>query len=90
MLNISLIGAGFIGRVHAQCIAAHPAARLAAVHDLDGSAAAALAERHGARVAGSLGEIVASRRETRDCRGSEASCLRQSPSSPCTPCSMLS
>ena len=61
MLNISLIGAGFIGRVHAQCIAAHPATRLAAVHDLDGSAAAALAERHGARVAGSLCEIVASR-----------------------------
>lgn len=58
MLNLSLIGAGFIGRVHAQCIAANPDTRLAAVHDLDASAAAALAERHGARVAGSVGEIV--------------------------------
>ena len=58
MLNVSLIGAGFIGRVHAQCIAANPGTRLAAVHDLDASAAAALAERRGARVAGSVGEIV--------------------------------
>ena len=58
VLNLSLIGAGFIGRVHAQCIAANPATRLAAVHDLDKSAAAGLAERHGARVAGSVGEIV--------------------------------
>ena len=58
MLNLSLIGAGFIGRVHAQCIAANPGTRLAAVHDRDVSAATALAERHGARVAGSLAEIV--------------------------------
>ena len=58
MPNIALISAGFIGRVHAQCIVANPDTRLAAVHDLDASAAAALAERHGARVAGSVGEIV--------------------------------
>ena len=58
VLNLSLIGAGFIGRVHARCIAANPATRLAAVHDLDESAAADLAERHGARVAGSVDEIV--------------------------------
>ena len=57
-LNLSLIGAGFIGRVHAQCIAANPVTRLVVVHDLDESAAADLGERHGARVAGSLGEIV--------------------------------
>ena len=61
MLNISLIGAGFIGRVHAQCIAVNPATRLAAVHDRDESAAAALADRHGTRVADSLGEILGSR-----------------------------
>ena len=57
MLNISLIGAGFIGRVHARCIAANAATRLAFVHDLDESAAGALAERYAARVAGSIGEI---------------------------------
>ena len=60
VLNVSLVGAGFIGRVHAQCIAAHAAARLAAVFDTDESAASALAARHGARVAGSLGEITGS------------------------------
>ena len=60
VLNVSLVGAGFIGRVHAQCIAAHPATRLAAVFDLDESAAGALAARHGARVAGALEEITGS------------------------------
>lgn len=60
MLNISLIGAGFIGRVHARCIAGNPATRLAAVHDLDESAASALAERFGARVAESIDEILGS------------------------------
>ena len=37
-----------------------PATRLAAVFDTDESAASALAARHGARVAGSLGEITGS------------------------------
>ena len=60
MVNIALVGAGFIGRVHARCIADHAETRLAAVHDLDGSAASAIAERHGARVAGSIDEIVGS------------------------------
>ena len=60
VLNVSLVGAGFIGRVHAQCIAANAATRLAAVFDTDESAASALAARHGARVAGSLGEITGS------------------------------
>ena len=58
MLNISLIGAGFIGRVHARCIAANAATRLAAVYDLNESAASALAAQHGARVAKSIGEIT--------------------------------
>ena len=60
MLNISLVGAGFIGRVHARCIAANAATRLAAVYDLDEPAASALAARHGARVARSIGEITGS------------------------------
>ena len=58
VLNVSLVGAGFIGRVHAQCIAANAATRLAAVFETDESAAEALAARHGARVAGSLGKIA--------------------------------
>ena len=60
VLNISLVGAGFIGRVHARCIAANAATRLAAVYDLDEPAASALAARHGARVARSIGEITGS------------------------------
>ena len=34
MLNIAVIGAGRIGRIHAGNIAAHPAARLAGMADL--------------------------------------------------------
>ena len=60
MLNVSLIGAGFIGSVHARCIAENAATRLASVHDLDTSAAAVLAGRYGAPVAGSVDEVVAS------------------------------
>ena len=48
MVDIALVGAGFIGRVHARCIADHAETRPAAVHGLDESAASALAERHGA------------------------------------------
>ena len=60
MVNIALVGAGFIGRVHAKCIADHAKTRLAAVHDVDESAANALAKRYGARVAVSLDEITGS------------------------------
>lgn len=60
MANIALVGAGFIGRVHARRIADHVETPPAAVHDLDESAACALAERHGARVAGSVEEVVGS------------------------------
>ncbi|MBU6498417.1 MAG: inositol 2-dehydrogenase [Rhodospirillales bacterium] len=48
MLTIAVIGAGRIGQIHARNIAAHPAARLAGVSDLDGGAAARLAEACGA------------------------------------------
>lgn len=51
MHHIALIGAGFIGRVHAGCIAASPRARLAAVHDVMPAAAEALAETCGATAA---------------------------------------
>ena len=51
MIGFALIGAGFIGPVHAGNIAAHPGARLHAVVDLNAEAAATLAAAHGAGVA---------------------------------------
>ena len=50
MISISQFGAGRIGAIHAGNVAA-AGARLAYVVDVDGAAAAALAQRHGARVA---------------------------------------
>jgi myo-inositol 2-dehydrogenase/D-chiro-inositol 1-dehydrogenase len=44
-----LIGAGFIGPVHARNIAAHPRASLRYVVDLNASAAQNIADQHGAR-----------------------------------------
>src|SRR4029077_2765660 len=48
MLSIAVIGDGRIGQIHARNIAAHPGARLAGVADVDGDAAARLAEACGA------------------------------------------
>ncbi len=58
MLNVALIGAGFIGRVHARCVAASETARLEAVFDVDSVAAATLAAEYGARAAGSLAQVL--------------------------------
>lgn len=57
-MNIALIGAGRIGRIHATAIADHPQAHLAAVADAMPEAARALAERHASRVL-SVDEIMA-------------------------------
>jgi myo-inositol 2-dehydrogenase/D-chiro-inositol 1-dehydrogenase len=46
-LNLALIGAGRIARVHAGAIAANPSARLAAVADAVPAAASALASQRG-------------------------------------------
>ena len=48
MINLCQFGAGRIGVIHAVNIARHPAARLAAVVDIDTAAAQRLAESHGA------------------------------------------
>ena len=45
MIRFTLIGAGRIGRIHAENIARHPQAKLAWVADVDPSAAQALADR---------------------------------------------
>lgn len=49
--RFALIGSGFIGQVHAANLAAHPAAELALVCDLEVTRAEALAQRYGARAA---------------------------------------
>lgn len=59
MLNFCLVGAGFIGPVHAANIAARTDARLAWVVDLDHAAAAKLAARHGAKATAGLDEALA-------------------------------
>lgn len=50
MLEIAVLGAGRIGRIHAGNIAAHPNARLAGIADTMPAAAASLAEALGTRV----------------------------------------
>ena len=58
MLNIGLLGAGRIGRIHGTNAASHPRARLVAVADAMPAAAEALAADTGARVA-SIDAIIA-------------------------------
>src|SRR5690349_2540550 len=57
MQRFALIGAGFIGSVHAANLAAHPGVDFALVYDVDHSRAAALAEAHGATAAVDLHEV---------------------------------
>lgn len=47
--RFALIGAGFIGTVHARNLAANPAVEFIGVHDVDSARAAALADLHGTR-----------------------------------------
>lgn len=56
MQRFALIGAGFIGSVHAQSLAAHPGVDFRYVYDLDPARAAQAAAAHGARPARSLEE----------------------------------
>jgi myo-inositol 2-dehydrogenase/D-chiro-inositol 1-dehydrogenase len=50
MLDIAVIGAGRIGRIHAGNIAAHSGAKLAGICDADADAANRLATAHGTRI----------------------------------------
>ena len=54
MIEFCLVGGGFIGPLHAANIAAHPAARLAWVVDLDLATAEKLAAKHGASATSDL------------------------------------
>lgn len=58
-LRVAIIGAGRIGRVHAQAIASHPHARLVLVSDPFGTAAEDLAAAHGARAVKDAAEVFA-------------------------------
>ncbi|OLC66110.1 MAG: inositol 2-dehydrogenase [Betaproteobacteria bacterium 13_1_40CM_4_64_4] len=61
MIDFCLVGAGFIGPVHAANLALHPGARLRRVIDLNPDAAKTLADKYGARAGGDLGEALADR-----------------------------
>ena len=58
MLEFCLVGGGFIGPMHAANIAAHPAARLRWVVDVNFAAAQVLAAKHGARATADLAEAL--------------------------------
>ena len=51
MIDVALLGAGRIGRIHAGNLVRQPGVRLAAIADVDARSAQALATQHGARVA---------------------------------------
>src|SRR6266567_7732861 len=59
MLDFCLVGAGFIGPVHAANVAAHPRARLSWVIDLNLAAARALGGKHGAQSGSDLSAALA-------------------------------
>lgn len=58
MRRISLIGAGFIGTVHAGNLASHPGVDFVSVYDPDRSRAGAVASRFGASLAGCVDEAL--------------------------------
>lgn len=57
MQRFALLGAGFIGSVHARNLAAHPDVDLVLVYDIDDARAQDLARRHGSRAAAGLSEV---------------------------------
>src|SRR4051794_22712000 len=57
MQRFALLGAGFIGSVHAENLAADPGVDFRLVYDVDEERARSVAHRHGARVARGLEEV---------------------------------
>jgi myo-inositol 2-dehydrogenase / D-chiro-inositol 1-dehydrogenase len=55
--RFALLGAGFIGAVHAENLAGNPDIDFRLVYDVDAGRAGAVADRHGARVARGLDEV---------------------------------
>jgi myo-inositol 2-dehydrogenase/D-chiro-inositol 1-dehydrogenase len=58
-MRFGLLGAGRIGQIHGRSVAAHKAASLAAITDVDAKAVAALAQETGASVAKSAADVIA-------------------------------
>jgi myo-inositol 2-dehydrogenase/D-chiro-inositol 1-dehydrogenase len=63
MLKIGVIGAGFIGSVHAKNVARHPGTQLVAVSDVNLEAAKKLAATTGAKAVGDPAEIFSDKEE---------------------------
>jgi myo-inositol 2-dehydrogenase / D-chiro-inositol 1-dehydrogenase len=61
MVRFAVLGCGRIGRMHARNIKAHPRAELVSVYDVAAQAAEETAAECGARVAGSVDEVLADR-----------------------------
>jgi len=59
MLRFALVGAGRIGRMHAENLVRHPKAALSHVYDVVADAAAEVAQRHGAEAAASVDAALA-------------------------------
>jgi len=58
MLRFALMGAGRIGRMHADNLAANAGASLACVYDVHAPSAAEVAGKHGARIAADVGDAL--------------------------------
>jgi myo-inositol 2-dehydrogenase/D-chiro-inositol 1-dehydrogenase len=58
MIRFALLGAGFIGSVHAANLAAHPDVDFAKVYDVSTERAAAVAGKYGATAVGSVAEAL--------------------------------
>ena len=58
MVKVTIVGAGWIGGIHADRLAGIEGARLVAVHDANAEAGAALAEKHGCVATASLEEAI--------------------------------
>jgi myo-inositol 2-dehydrogenase/D-chiro-inositol 1-dehydrogenase len=59
MIRFGVLGAGFIGSVHAGNIAANPRASLISVYDIDETKARMLGDKHGARINTSAEQLLA-------------------------------
>ncbi|WDR06008.1 Gfo/Idh/MocA family oxidoreductase [Devosia rhodophyticola] len=57
-IGVAVIGAGFIGKVHAKCIHENPRTHLSAVYDVNTESAGLLAAHHSATCAVSLEEAI--------------------------------
>jgi myo-inositol 2-dehydrogenase/D-chiro-inositol 1-dehydrogenase len=61
LVKFAVLGCGRIGRMHARNVAAHPRAELVAVYDVAAGAAQEVGAALGAKVAGSVDEVLADR-----------------------------